>query len=148
MSIGRVIRVLTRRPYTLSSLSMLNTTIIVDVFKKLLDAEPTYANFYRRFIHPLTSRLIRRLASVRTQQERFVLFAPLKRFVANGLSEQRDQLVELGMYEKDDPENFLNDPDEIAERMVRAMIMNDYDLVSLLDHRYRLSVIRVRVRNS
>lgn len=58
------------------------------------------------------------------------LFAPLQKFVARGLADQRDELVELGMYEKDDPENFLANPEEITERIIRALVLNDFDFVS------------------
>jgi hypothetical protein len=34
------------------------------------------------------------------------------------------------MYGPDDPENFLSNPEEIAERIMRGLIMNDFDLVS------------------
>ena len=109
----------------------LNTGFIVQILDKVLGAEPSYANFYKTFMHPLTSKLMRRLSTDRTTKERLAGFTPLKKFVAKGLEEQRDELVELGMYEDDDPENFLSDPDGIADRMMRALVVNDFDLVSV-----------------
>jgi hypothetical protein len=100
------------------------------ILTKLLESPPTYSNFFKTFIHPLGSRLIRKLSSIRTTKERLALFAPLQKFVARGLADQRDELVELGMYEKDDPENFLANPEEITERIMRALVLNDFDFVS------------------
>jgi hypothetical protein len=58
------------------------------------------------------------------------MLAPLCKFVSRGLAKQRDELVDLGLYEKDDPNNFLFDPDTIAERMIRGLMLSDFDMVS------------------
>ena len=40
--------------------------------------------------------------------------------------------VELGLYAKDDPENFLSNPEDIADRMIRGLILSSFDLVNPL----------------
>ena len=126
----RVVSVVLDRRHSL--VWSLNTGFIVQILEKLLGSEPSYSNFFKTFTHPLTSKLIRRLSTVKTTKERLAVFVPLKKFVSRGLEEQRDELVQLGMYEEGDPENFLSDPDEIADRMMRALVLNDFDLVRAL----------------
>ena len=129
LSVERVVSILLDRKHLL--VWNLNTGFIVQIMEKVLGVEPSYSNFFKTFTHPLTSKLIRRLSMVKTSNERLAAFAPLKKFVAKGLEEQRDELVELGMYEEGDPENFLSNPDEIGDRMMRALVLNDFDLVSV-----------------
>jgi hypothetical protein len=43
----------------------------------------------------LTSKLYNRLSHVLTMDEKLAAFAPLKKFVAKGLAEQRDELVSM-----------------------------------------------------
>ena len=76
------------------------------------------------------------MTSIRTPDERLAMFAPLCKFVAKGLAKQRDELVDLGLYEQDDPENFLSDPETIAERMIRGLMLSDFDMVSHFQHSF------------
>ena len=93
LSIENTARVVQNEKFTYNLHSFRSAQLYYEMLHKLLGSNPSYSNFFCKFIHPLHSKLIRQLTSVRTTNERLAMFKPLLKFVTKGLADQRDELV-------------------------------------------------------
>ncbi len=107
---------------------------VYDILERLLEAKPGYANFFSRFLHPLESRVIHRLASFRTVREKVDACLPLRIFIAQELAAQQVELIVEGVYapSQEDEDKYLPQPEQVALAVCRLLVTSELDFEHLL----------------
>ena len=85
----------------------------------------------------MKSRLIEKMANLRTLNEKLGLFLPLQQYIGQELSRQQCDLIQEGIYAptEEDSESVLSEPEQVAQTMCRMLVQAGFQF----DHLLKLS---------
>ena len=105
----------------------------IDVLTKLLDGKPTYSNFHSEFVHPLQSKLMKKLCNFKSIRERLNLFLPLQQYISRELNVQHVELITTGVYAPTEDDTSLTDPQKVATAMCRMLVHAGFNFDELIE---------------
>ena len=104
-----------------------------EIIEKLLKDKPNFSNFFSKFINSMNSKLMKRLSSLRTLQERMGLFLPLKQYISEELAREHVELIIEGVYAPTVEEVGISSPQVIGNAMCRILVHSSFDFDQLMN---------------